>query len=322
MARAILQVFKWLSILAVVFALAFFIYAAIKVGRPLTVGGREKNFVVKSGQTATQVAENLKQENLISSPLIFQLYMRVRRAGGKVQAGGYWLRSSMSMRDIANLLVAGKVVPSAVRVTLIEGWTVADIGQALEDKGLVKKSDFVKNNKNREGYLFPDTYLFAHDATAEQIAAKMIDNFNRKVTPKILEDIKKQGRTLPDIVTLASIIEREAAGKDQRRLIAGVFYNRLAVGMALQSDATISYITGKHDASPILDDLKITSPYNTYKYRGLPPGPIGNPSLEAIEAAIYPTPNDYLYFVTDKDGQPHFAKTLAEHEKNKAQYLK
>ncbi|MFA7663080.1 MAG: endolytic transglycosylase MltG, partial [Patescibacteria group bacterium] len=172
------------------------------------------------------------------------------------------------------------------------------------------------------GYIFPDTYHITTTATAEEIMDKALSNFGNKLTPELRAEIKAQGKTIYEIITLASIVENEVAKAEDMKIVAGIFWNRLDIGMGLQSDATINYITSGKTTRPTADDLKIDSPYNTYKYRGLPPGPIANPGIASIEAVINPTKTDYLYFLTTPDKQTIFSKTFEEHVAAKNKYLK
>lgn len=229
-------------------------------------------------------------------------------------------------------------------ITFVEGWDSKDIGAYLEKNGIISSADFLETAKNfdtssyldllskpkdqnLEGFLFPDTYFIPKTAStskemADIIIQKTLDNFSKKITPAMNQQAALDGMDLYKIITLASIIEKESgANQDDRKTIAGVFYNRLKAGMPLESDATVSYITGK---SPIsTDDTLIDSPYNTYKYKGLTPGPICNPSLNSIMAALYPTSSDYLFFLTiPQTSRAVFAKTYDEHLKNKQKYLK
>lgn len=249
-----------------------------------------------------------------------------------------------------------------VTVTTIEGWTSADIGKELEKSGLVSAADFAKAEENfdyqsypliskpsktdLEGYLFPDTYRFAKDSSVDTIIDKMLNDFTDRMASIGVTAAKdnfvipgyeninvpggdgQPGMSLYDILTLASIIEKESGGKgsvegnlslqEERGLVAGVFYNRLAKGQALESDATINYITGKSTPSASGADLNINSPYNTYKYAGLPPGPICNPSLGSIKAALQPTKSDYYYFLHQQpSGKVDFSKTFQEHTSKK-----
>jgi UPF0755 protein len=244
-------------------------------------------------------------------------------------------------------------------IQILEGWTSRDIGQYFERKGKWQSEEFLevagfpqvdyRNNKEMpalkdwskefsfladkpkyyglEGYLFPDTYRIYASSTVEEVIEKMLDNFDKKLTAAMRAEIKKQRKSVYDIITLASIIEKEAPlnyqTEDNRdaRIISGIFWNRLKIGQGLQSDATLTYILGDTNAAHSGQDLEVESPYNTYKYRGLPPGPICNPGILAIEAAIYPITTDYYYFLT-ADGQVIYARNYDEHKKNKAKYLK
>lgn len=227
-------------------------------------------------------------------------------------------------------------------ITIIEGWRLTDVVADLVQEGVATEAelssaleignwrdqyDFLSDSdvKSLEGFLFPDTYKIFTDATAEDVIAKLLDEFDAKVTAKMRQDLREQNRSLLEAVILASIIEREISNKpafdSDRRMVAGIFWNRIKIGMGLQSDATVNYATGKSLTRPSLKDLEIDSPYNTYKYRGLPPGPINNPSLASIMAVIYPTPSDNFYFLTDDSGKAYFGKTYAEHQENIRKYL-
>ena len=173
-----------------------------------------------------------------------------------------------------------------------------------------------------EGYMFPDTYRVAKDAKPEDVVQKMLENFNRKLTPEMRADIALQGKTIFDVITMASIIEREASDTEDRKIISGILWKRVEAGMALQADATLTYITGNGTFALSADDLAVDSPYNTYKYPGLPVGPISNPGLDAILAAIYPKASPFWFYLHDKAGNPHYSKTFEEHKINKEKYLR
>ena len=246
-------------------------------------------------------------------------------------------------------------------IRILEGWTISDIGEYLETKGLYKNEDFFnitgfpkidyRNNLTKpalndfstqfsfltdkpiyyglEGYLFPDTYRIYASSTITEVIEKMLTNFDKKLTAQMRTDIKEQGKTIYEIITLASIIEKEAPidyqTSDDRdaRIISGIFLNRLRIGQGLQSDATLSYIYGDNKPAHSGEELEINSPYNTYKYRGLPPGPICNPGILAIKAAIYPIETEYNYFLTPKGKDTVvYARTYEEHLQNKYKYLK
>lgn len=172
-----------------------------------------------------------------------------------------------------------------------------------------------------EGYLYPDTYYVYRDSESNEIIKKMLDNFNKKVTPEIINQIKAKNMTLYEVLTLASIVQKEVRTPEEMRMVAGVYFNRLKDGMSLESDSTLTYITGENKTRASSEDLKIKSPYNTYTHKGLPPGPIGNPSLIAINAVLNPEEHNYLFFITDKNGKAIFSETGEEHVENVQEHL-
>lgn len=209
-----------------------------------------------------------------------------------------------------------------VAVTIPEGYNTSQIGETFEKLGIFSKEDFVKIAQREEGYLFPDTYRFYKNAKPEDVISKMKDNFNKKLTPEILKEIKKQNKTLNDVIIMASLLEEEVGATEDRKIVAGILWKRLDLGMGLGVDAALTYVLGKTSGELTAMDLKLDSPYNTYRYRGLTPTPISNPGLDAILAALRPAPSPYLYYLTGKDGQTHYAKTLEEHALNKFKYLR
>jgi UPF0755 protein len=233
----------------------------------------------------------------------------------------------MSISEIANSLTSGR---QDFWVTIFEGLRREEIAQALEysftQAGANFDADvFLVKTKGKEGMLFPDTYLFPLDVSEETVASLLINTFNSRVD---LELIESQGKTLNHVLTLASIVEREANDEASRKMVAGILYNRLNINMALQVDATLQYIKGYNSihqdwwAPPLAEDKNIDSPYNTYKYPGIPPGPICSPSIESIKAVLYPTPSDYLYYITDNKLNMHYAKTFEQHNQNVNTYLR
>src|SRR3989344_3809800 len=193
-----------------------------------------------------------------------------------------------------------KAVASEVAVTIPEGLNTGQIGEILERAGLFPQSEFIIAAEKEEGFLFPDTYRFYKASEPEQVVARMRENFDKKITPEILDEIKRQNKTLRGIIIMASLLEEEVQSTEDRKLAAGILWKRLKLGMGLNVD----------------------SAPDTYRYRGLPPGPISNPGMDAILAAVYPEPSPYLYYLSGKDGKTHYAKTLEEHALNKYKYLK
>lgn len=209
-----------------------------------------------------------------------------------------------------------------IAVTIPEGYNVRQIGETFEKLGIFSEDEFVKIAQKEEGYLFPDTYRFYKTAKPEDIVAKMKDNFNKKVTAEILNQTETQKKKPDDIIIMASILEEEVKSAEDRKIVAGILWKRLSRGMGLNVDAALTYVLSKTSNELTADDLKYDSPYNTYKYRGLPPTPISNPGLDAILAALNPTPSPYFYYLTDKEGKAHYAATLEDHALNKWKYLR
>jgi UPF0755 protein len=292
-------------------------------GQPVGAGSAVRVTVPK-GATPTTLGRELEAKGILRSAQAFAL----RARGAVIQPGVYDLSPRESPARILDRLVRGDVVTQ--RVTFPEGWTLAQIARRLDQRGLVDEAAFLdlvtrRGNTlrasfpppaNLEGYLFPDTYEFPVGASAEDIAQQMLTNFDRRVAQGRADAIKRSGRALSEIVTIASLIEREAEVPEDRSLIAGVIYNRLEREMPLQIDATVQYARGVHTARLLYRDLEIDSPYNTYRIPGLPPGPIANPGMASIEAALSPRKSDYLYYVARADGSHVFGRTLAEHNHN------
>lgn len=225
-------------------------------------------------------------------------------------------------------------------LTIIEGWNLKDVSTYLKSQSFsfasdinkaragdyVAKYDFLDSagvNSSLEGYLFPDTYRVFASTTLDEVVTKMLNNFSNKITPEMRADIKKQGRSLHEILTMAGIIEKEVKSEADMKIVSGIFWDRIKNGQALESCATLAYILGENKPQYTYEDTRIKSPYNTYINRGLPPGPISNPGLKAIRAAIYPTYTKYNYFLSRPDnGATVFSATYDEHIINKQKYLK
>jgi UPF0755 protein len=275
---------------------------------------------IKSGESLQSITVKLKEENIISSEVLFRSMVILFGGEKRVIAGDYLLAKKESTFSIARRLVNGNFGIDNVRITIPEGWNVFQIADYL-GKNLVffDKKTFLDLAKDKEGYLFPDTYFVLGSIKSREIIAMMENNFLKR-TSSLEEKISKSGYSKKEIIIMASILEGEALPED-RNVVAGILWRRLEMGMPLQVDSTFSYINGKNTYELTLDDLKIDSLYNTYKYKGLPPGPINNPGLEAITSALNPIKTKYLYFLTEKDGTIHYAKTFEEHKRNKERYL-
>ncbi len=284
-----------------------------------------KIFVINKGDGLTTIARNLHNEGFIRNRVVFYLVVKELSIEKKIQAGDFRLSPAMSAYEVANALTHGTV---DIWVTIVEGLRKEEVAQVISQNFEIPESEFI--SKSDEGYLFPDTYLIPRLATAESIISIMNNNFDTKYDAQHEVKAKKLGFTKQEVITLASLVEREARTPVVKQQIASILLRRLKEDMPLQIDATVQYALGyqpdekswwKKDLS--LDDLKIKSPYNTYINTGLPPGPICNPGLASIDAVVDADANTpYLFYITDSQGRIHYARTSAEHEANIKKYLK
>ncbi len=308
--------------------------------RPAGADPTPVKFEIKSGETAAQIAENLQQQGLIRDATFFRLLLRLQGIDTKLEAGSYELKRTMSPREIAVALQRGR--PASVTVTIPEGWRAEEIAALLSGYGLVDQAEFMRlvqsgegftqpflpprqnGQANLNGYLFPDTYTFETSASdARKVINRLLDNFGQKVGADLrAKAASSELGSLHAVVTLASIVEREARIPEERPLIAGVYANRLRQGMKLDADPTVQYAMGYDQARqtwwrPLtVEDYRFDAPWNTYVNRDLPPGPIANPGLASLQAAAAPASTDYLYFVARRDGSHAFATTFEEHVRN------
>jgi len=322
-------------------------------------------FVVRPGQSAAEIGEDLRTHSLIRSPLVFRVLVEARGVGAKIESGEYQLSPAMTTNEVVTVLSRG-AAHRGITVTIPEGWRAEQAAQKVEALGFGSAADFmalvrsgpaltraagtpsgatpsaslprasalldgIPPGQSLEGYLFPDTYEVAKDADVRKIVEMMVEQFERKFTPELREKGAAVGLSPHQVVTLASIVEREAARPAEQPIVASVYLNRLKEGMPLQADPTVQFAVAtanlaealgfgfwKHELTRI--DLQLASPYNTYLNRGLPPGPICSPGLAAIEAVVNPSQTDYLYFVARGDGSHEFARTEPEHRANVERY--
>lgn len=277
--------------------------------------------VIEEGASVTSVADQLKDQKIIGSPYFFKVYTKLTGRVAKIQVGAFELNPGSSDADVLNIITQPQV--NEITLTFVEGWTLDQMGDYLVSKGVVTKAEWnAAATPDLEGYLFPDTYRFSKGVSAKEIVDRLRAEMNQVLTVAWRLEIDRQGKSVHDIITMASIIEREVRHPEDRANVSDIFWKRLDIGMPLQADSTVNYITGKKTPSISFADRDIDSPYNTYQNRGLPPGPIAAPARSAIEAAIYPASNPYYYFLTDAPGNVHYGRTLDEHNMNKAKYLK
>lgn len=317
-----------LSIILIFAVILWWIVSAMLLPK----GGAGKMSVqIPRGSSAEQIGHILSEKNVIRSAFGFRLLARLTRSSAGLKPGEYELEPSMSPLDIIRKIRKGET--SARWVTFPEGFTVQQIAEHLAAEGFANEERFMEMarhggrqfhtgfshpGENLEGYLFPDTYMIPSGTSEEAIIGLMLKCFENKAAIPYASDAAKSGMSLQEIVTLASLIEREARIPKDRPLISAVLHNRLRMKMRLDIDATVLYALGKHKTRVLYRDLEVDSPYNTYRNAGLPPGPIANPGLDSIKAALHPAAVDYLYYVARKDGSHIFSRTLAEHEHAKS----
>jgi UPF0755 protein len=266
-------------------------------------------FSVKKGENFLTIGRNLEKKGLIKNRIFFYVYVLVKKEEKNFKAGRYLLSSSMNIPQIVEKLTSGYI--EKVKITIPEGYTLKDIEEKLKIK---------LKGENLEGYLFPDTYYLPVGFNSEEVIKIMKENFEKKITP-YKNEIEKSGKSLQEIIIMASILEKEARSRGDKEIISGILWKRLKAGIPLQVDSILTYITGKKSKELTADDLEIPSPYNTYKYKGLPPTPICNPGLESILAALYPKESEYWYYFSTPEGRIIFSKTLLEHNFSKEKYL-
>ncbi len=304
---------------------------------PVDSYGSERSFLVEHGEPVASIASRLEQEGLVTDARAFRDYLVYRGLDVSIQSGRYVLSPSMSPVQIANRLQ--DATPTQVVFYVLPGWRMEEIAAALPTSGLsvtpgdfmaaasVSPSglDFLPATVSAEGFLFPDEYLLPREASAKDLVTTLTRNFALHLTSDLRDGFNRQGLSVYEAVTLASIVQREAVVADEQPLIASVFLNRLAAGMRLESDPTVQYALGYNAiqnswwTNPLsLADLQFDSPFNTYVYAGLPPGPIANPGLGALQAVAYPAQTTYYFFraACDGSGRHVFAETFEEHLKN------
>ena len=288
-------------------------------------------FSIKSGQSLGLVAKNLEKNNLITSPIKFKILAKLMSMDKKIQAGEYKLVSTMTPMDILNAFVKGEV--NLHKLTIPEGYSIKQIAEVLEKNNLCSKDEFIEkafdmemveslniNGESLEGYLFPETYFFSKNPSPENIINTMANRFFSIYTNEFQKRAEEINFTDHEIITLASIIEKETGAAKERKLISSVFHNRLKKRMKLETDPTVIYGIKNFNGNITRKDLRKKTPYNTYIIRGLPPGPIANPGIESIKAALYPAKTEFLFFVSKKDGTHYFSRTLREHNKAVRKY--
>lgn len=316
----------------------YFFYFRYNVYYSLGTEKNEKIFKIEKGEGNGIVSDRLEKEGLISGNIYFYYYMRNKGLLNKILPGEYELSGRMTIPEIASMITKEK--DESVKITFPEGWDSKKMAERLSANGfdgdkflslaedppaeITEKYSFfslLPEGTSLEGYLFPDTYFFSRKLTPEEIVKKILANFDERLDSELRGSIREQGRSLEDIITMASIIEKEVRSDEDRKIVSGLFWDRVKIGQPLQSCATISYVLGVNKKQYTFEDTRIGSPYNTYMNKGLPPGPIANPGLSSIRASIYPKESDYNYFLSDPEtGKTVFSRTIEEHNANKDKF--
>lgn len=331
--RPLLIVLVFICLLAA----AVFFYYQFAISRKNFGGQAEADFVVAPGQKVYEIAENLRKERLINSATAFKIYVRLNNLGAKLQAGFYRLPRNLSLREVVDILRVGKF---DLKLTFPEGWRREEMAYYASQKLARDGSfyqDFLEESQDLEGYLFPETYIVPKEITARELIRVMRETFDKKYR-EVSQGIVGPALPVKDVLTVASIVEREAKRDEDRPIIAGILLKRLEASWPLEADATVQYATAARKLSTVayeelkdfefwpktitLDDLKVDSPFNTRKRTGLPPSPICNPGLASIEAVLKSVETPYWFYLNDEVGATHFAKTLPEHNANVERFLR
>lgn len=337
-------------IIFLVIAIALFIFIAQGIYFPADKEAASKSIIIEKGQGGKEIARVLEKEGIVKWAPFFRIYLLTMGEQENLKAGEYSLSPSMTISEIVEKMVKGEVLKK--KVTIIEGWNLRDLGWHLEEKGIAQAEELFElagfpatdysevkdlpspkgfdfpflsekpDSVGLEGYLFPDTYEILPGEGVEDFVLRVLDNFDKKVYTEIKEEVNSREGTLFEILTMASLIEKEVRGEEDKRIVSGILWKRLDIGMPLQVDATIGYITGKKTTKISKNETEIDSPFNTYRYKGLPLGPICNPGLESIKAALNPKESSYWYYLSTPEGETIFSNTLQEHNRAKARYLK
>lgn len=334
--RLLISIIIFIGIIIIAIAAVYTLYMG-EESKPAEPGS--ENYVtvtIPTGTGTEGIANILNENNIIDNTGVFKLLSKSKGYDGKFKAGQYSLSPGMSMEEIMDALLAGKA--ETVRFTIPEGFDIKRTTAKLSEEGLINAETFAKEIESGqfeyeflkdapagpdrlEGFLFPETYEIFANANEHDIIDKMLYQFEKVFTDEYYARAEKLGMSVREVITLASIIEREARVPEDRPVIASVFYNRLKIDMPLQSCATVQYILGEQKPVLSIKDTKIESPYNTYLNPGLPPGPIASPGADSIKAALYPADTDYLYFLAKGDGSHAFSSTYEQFLKDKAKYI-
>ena len=339
-----------LSIKRIVFGVSFFVLAGLVLTAflfwrgffiPLSANGEEVLFEIKEGWGVKTIAIELEDEKLIKNALYFDYYVWGKKWGGELQAGVYRLSPAMNIAQIAEKFRAGEVFEDIVTVTIPPGQRISKVNKIFQEAGFAQKPDLLKfkvkdfskefsflkgapQEGSLEGFLYPETLNFRKEASSEEIVEKILGVFEKNIDAELRRQVEEKGMNLYKILTLASIVEQEvpASKAEDRKMVAGIFWNRLEIGQPLESCVTIEYLLGVHKNRYSFEDTRTVSPYNTYINPGLPPTPIASPRKDAVEATVDFQESDFLFFLSRPDtGETVFSKTFKEHEMNVEKHL-
>jgi peptidoglycan lytic transglycosylase G len=331
------RVVIWLLLLVVVVVGAFAVWVALGAVQPYKGYTADEQFVdIPPGSGPGAIGRRLADAGVIRDRLTFRIELLRSGAGRRLQAGEYRFDRPMTLQEVIAKIARGDVY--LLPITFREGLTIREMAALYESKGFGSASEFItaasdaravhefdQAARDLEGYLFPDTYSVPRQSTAAQLVARMVAGFQKVLTPELQTEAARRGMTIRELVTFASIVEKETGKPDERPLVAAVYANRLKIGMGLQCDPTVIYAlqrVNRYDGNLTRESLQFDSPYNTYRYRGLPPGPIAAPGRASLDAAAHPADVSYLYFVSRGDGSHVFATTLEEHNHNVYEFQK
>lgn len=327
MVKALKFIVFGLFFLGIVAAIAGFLILR-NLMSPVNPSATEQvRFVIPKGQSISRIGQRLEEAGLVKNALVFRLVAKQQNAENQIQAGSFELSANMTPAELIQAMSQGT---DDTWVTLLEGWRREEIAESLATLELPNydQDQFLELTEGKEGYLFPDTYLVQRSIATEDLVELLTDTFDKKVVVDLASEIEGTGKPLKELIVMASLIQREAKGAQQMRVVSGVLWNRVDIGMALNVDASLQYIKGYNTTQkswwtpPLAIDKDLESPYNTYKYADMPPEPIANPGLDAIKAAINPAETDYFYYLHDPQGNIHYAETLDQHNANVQRYLR
>ena len=327
-----------IGVISIIFVVSISVFIFTQIG-PYNKNNT-KGIVVEipQGSTTDTISDILYKNNLIKNKVMFKISVKLSNKAQQFKAGKYLFNQTYSNKQIINDLSLGKIYKDGIKITIPEGSTSREIVSILVDKKLGNQDSYealISNPKefyndfkfleedditSLEGFLYPSTYYFDENSSEKEVLSTMLSQFNKVYTDKLRDRQKELNMTTEQVVNLASIVEKEAILDKDRPIIASVFYNRLKIGMPLQSDATIQYIFKERKKIVTYKDLEIDSPYNSYKNKGLPPTPISSPGIESIKATLYPEKTDYLYFVAKMDGGNNYSKNYEDHLKYVKEY--